>query len=53
MPTANPSPMINGGWSAFAPGGRRKRFATYDEAVAWITANGGEIVVTEETRRFI
>jgi hypothetical protein len=37
---------------AFA-GWRKKIFATFDEAVAWINASGGEVVVTDETRRFI
>ena len=52
MPATNPQSLINGQWSAFARG-RKRIFATFDEAVAWINANGGEVVITDETRRFI
>jgi hypothetical protein len=34
-------------------GWRKMIFATFDEAVAWINARGGEVIVTDETRRFI
>lgn len=52
MPTANPQSLANGQWLAVA-GGRKRTFQTFDEAVAWINASGGEVVVTDETRRFI
>lgn len=52
LPLANPQPLANGQWSASARG-RKGIFATFDDAVRWINASGGEVVVTDETRRFI
>jgi hypothetical protein len=52
MPTANPQALTNGQWMAVA-GWQKMIFATFDEAVAWIKARGGEVVVTDETRRII
>ena len=52
MQTANPQSLANGQWWAFA-GGQKRMFETFDEAVAWINVNGGEVVVTDQTRRFI
>jgi hypothetical protein len=48
MKSENPIMMINGQWLAHAPGGRKKTFATYDEAVAWIVANGQQVVRREK-----
>lgn len=53
MPSPNPYPLANGGWGAHAPKGLRKLFSTYEDAVAWINANGAKVVTTEDTRRFI